>query len=325
MQQNGGRARDSVTTAGTDCVTQPTEKREGAVKTMKVDVKKVNEVARELTFEVPKETVTPKFDEVYKDLAKKVTVKGFRKGKVPRNILESQHKERAEEEVIRKVVGEAYEKALEDENIQPIDMPEIHDVSLKEGVVRFTAKLEIKPEIKLKEYKGLKVKRKDSKVTDDEINKTMEVFKQGQGKDVELNDEFAKGMGFPSLDDFKKSLSRQMEMEKDRQNKVDVENQLIEQLLKSTKVTVPQTLVERQLQRRLQEYKSQMQQQGIAAEEAEKKAVESEKELRTAVEKDVQVYLILDKIAAEEKMEITQGENLPAKVIEFLLKEAKWS
>lgn len=292
---------------------------------MKVDVKKVNEVARELTFEVPKETVTPKFDEVYKDLAKKVTVKGFRKGKVPRNILETHHRQQAEEEVIRKVVGEAYEKALQDEDIHPIDLPEIHDVSLKEGVVRFTAKLEIKPDIQLKEYKGLKVKRKDSKVTDDELNKTLEVFKQGQGKDVEVNDDFAKGMGFPSLEEFKKVLARQLEMEKDRQNKVDVENQIIEQLLKSTKVTVPQSLVERQLHRRLHDYQNQMQQQGVAAEEAQKRINESEKELRTAVEKDVQVYLILDKIAAEEKMDIKQGENLPAKVIEFLLKEAKWS
>ena len=169
------------------------------------------------------------------------------------------------------------------------------------------------------------MKRKDSKVTDDELNKTLEVFKQGQGKDVEVNDDFAKGMGFPSLEEFKKSLARQLEMEKDRQNKVDVENQIIEQLLKSTKVTVPQSLVERQLHRRLHDYQNQMQQQGVAAEEAQKRINESEKELRTAVEKDVQVYLILDKIAAEEKMDIKQGENLPAKVIEFLLKEAKWS
>lgn len=292
---------------------------------MKVEVKKVSEVARELTFEVPKETVNPKFDEVYKDLAKKVTVKGFRKGKVPRNILETHHRQQAEEEVIRKVVGEAYEKALQDEDIKPIDLPEIHEVSLREGVVRFTAKLEIKPDIQLKDYKGLKVKRKDSQVTDEEINKTLEVFKQGQGKDVELNDDFAKGMGFPGLEDFKKSLARQLELEKDRQNKVDVENQIIEQLLKSTKVTVPQSLVERQLHRRLQEYQNQMQQQGVSAEEAQKRVQESEKELRTAVEKDVQVYLILDKIASEEKMDIKQGENLPAKVIEFLLKEAKWS
>lgn len=293
---------------------------------MKVDVKKVNNVSREIKFEIPKETVAPKFDEVYKDLAKIVKVKGFRPGKIPRNVLETHHRKEAEQEVIRKVVTEAYEEVIKKENLAPIDMPEIHDVKLKDGVVTFTAKLEIKPEIKIKDYKALKIKRKSSQVTDEELNKTMEVFKQGQGKDkdVVIDDAFAKGLGFPSLEEFKKSLSRQMEIEKDRQSKMDVENQIIEQLLKSTKVDTPQTLVERQLHRRLHEYEHQLKSQKVSSEDIKKKIDEVQKDLRGAVEKDIQVYLILDKIAELEKMEIKEGENLPGRVIEFLLKEAKW-
>lgn len=293
---------------------------------MKVDVKKVNNVSREIKFEIPKETVAPKFDEVYKDLAKIVKVKGFRPGKIPRNVLETHHRKEAEQEVIRKVVTEAYEEVIKKENLAPIDMPEIHDVKLKDGVVTFTAKLEVKPEIKIKDYKALKIKRKSSQVTDEELNKTMEVFKQGQGKDkdVAIDDAFAKGLGFPSLEEFKKSLSRQMEIEKDRQNKMDVENQIIEQLLKSTKVDTPQTLVERQLHRRLHEYEHQLKSQKVSNEDIKKKIDEVQKDLRGAVEKDIQVYLILDKIAELEKMEIKEGENLPGRVIEFLLKEAKW-
>ncbi|MGE0267702.1 MAG: trigger factor [Candidatus Omnitrophota bacterium] len=293
---------------------------------MKVDVKKVSSISRELKFEVPKEMVAPKFDEVYKDLAKVVKVKGFRPGKIPRNVLETHHRKEAEQEVIRKVVTEAYEEAIKKENLAPIDMPEIHDVSLKDGVVKFTAKLEIKPDIKIKDYKALKVKRKSSQVTDEELNKTIDVFKQGQGKDkdVSIDDAFAKGLGFPSLDEFKKSLSRQLEIEKDRQSKLDVENQIIEQLLKSTKVDTPQSLVERQMHRRLHEYEHQLQSQGIKKDDIKKKIDEAQKDLREAVVRDIQVYLILDKIAELEGMEIKQGENLPGRVIEFLLKEAKW-
>ena len=293
---------------------------------MKVDVKKVNSVARELKFEVPKETVTPKFDEVYKEMAKTVKVKGFRPGKVPRNVLETNHRKQAEDEVIRKVISEAYEQALQKEELTPIDMPQIEDVSLKEGVVKFTAKLEIKPEVEIKKYKGIKVKRKSSEVTDAEIKKTMEVFKQGQGKDAKtkIDDDFAKGLGYPSLDEFKKSLARQMEIEKDRQNKTDVENQIVENLLKQTKFDVPESLVEKQLHRRLHDYENQLQQQGMSKDDITKKIEESQTELKDAVRKDIQVYLILDKIAELEKIEIGQGENLPAKVIEFLLKEAEW-
>ncbi len=293
---------------------------------MKLDVKKVSSVARELKFEIPKETVTPKFDEVYKDMSKTVKVKGFRPGKVPRNVLENHHRKEAEQEVIRKVISEAYDEALKKENLTPIDMPEIHDVELKDGIVKFTAKLEIKPEFEVKKYKGIKVKRKASEVTDAEIKKTMEMFKQGQGKDdkTKIDDAFAKGLGYPSLDEFKKSLARQMEIEKDRQNKTDVENQIVEDLLKKTKFDVPESLVEKQLHRRLHDYGQQLEKQGLAKEEVNKKIEESRDELKEAVRKDIQVYLILDKIAEVEKIEIGQGENLPAKVIEFLLKEADW-
>ncbi|MBP9854249.1 MAG: hypothetical protein KBD53_05240 [Candidatus Omnitrophica bacterium] len=291
---------------------------------MKVDVKKVNSISRELKFEIPKESVTPKFDEVYKDLAKVAKIKGFRPGKIPRNVLETHHRKDAEREVIRKVVTEAYEEAIKNENLLPIDMPEIHDVEFKGGAVTFTAKLEIKPEIKIKDYKGLKIKRKSTEVTDEEINKTIDVFKQGQGKDVNIDDGFAKGLGFPSMDEFKKSLTRQLEIEKDRQSKLDVENQIIEQLMKSTSVETPQSLVERQLHRRLHEYERQLQQQGVNKEEIAKKLDEAQKDLREACIKDIQVYLILDKIAELENMEVKQGENLPGRVLEFLLKEAKW-
>ena len=82
-------------------------------------------------------------------------------------------------------------------------------------------------------------------MTDDEINKTLEYFKKGQGqekeKEVEINDAFAHGLGYPSLEEFKKSLSRQLESDKDRHNRADVENQIVEALLKKAKLTVPES------------------------------------------------------------------------------------
>lgn len=293
---------------------------------MKVDVKKVNDLRREMNFEIPKDRVNKKLDEVYDELSKVAKVKGFRKGKIPRNVLEAHHGKLAQEEVIRKLVPEVYQEGIEQENILPVDAPEIHDVNLKDGIITFTAKLEIKPEVKIKDYKGIKVKRKSSKVTDEEINKTLEFFKQGQGKDkeIKIDDSFAHGLGYPNLKEFKESLSRQLEMDKDRQNRVDIENQVIEALLKKAKLTIPESLANKQLERRLADQVEQMKKQGIAAEEINKKTDEMRKELKEAVEKDVKVYLILDKIAEEEKIDIKEGENLPAKVIEYLLKEAQW-
>lgn len=294
---------------------------------MKVDVKKVDDVRRELKFEVPKERVASKLEDVYKDISKEAKVKGYRQGKVPRQVLEANYGKIAQEEVVKKIVPEAYQEAIEKEGLVPIDLPDISDVDLKNGAITFKATLDLKPEIILKNYKGLKVKRKSSEVTDEEINKTLGYFKQGQGddeKEVVLDDAFARGLGHPNLEDFKNSLRRQLEMDKDRHNRHDVENQVIEALLKQAKFTVPQSLVHKQIHHRIEETVKRMKSQGATQDEIKKKADELHKELKEPSEKDVKVYLILDKIAQEEKIMAKEGENVTAKTIEFLLKEAKW-
>jgi len=293
---------------------------------MKVAVKKVDAVKRELKFEISKERVSQKFDEVYKELGKIVKVKGFRPGKVPRHILEAQHSDKAKEEVLRKLVSEVYHEGVEQEKLIPLDMPEIADVDFKDGVVTFTAKLDIKPEVIIEQYKGIKVKRKSSQVTKEEIDKTLEYFKKGQDKEkeTEINDAFAHGLGYPNLEEFKKSLSRQLESDKDRHNRADVENQIVESLLKKAKLTVPESLVHRQIHHRIDEEKKRLKAQGVSAQEIDKKEKEMHKDLRPSVEREVKVYLILDKIAEVEKIEVKEGENLPIKVMEILLKEAKW-
>ncbi len=293
---------------------------------MKVEVKKVDAVSRELRFEIPKERVIQKLDEVYKELGKVAKVRGFRPGKVPRHVLESHHSQLAQEEAVKKLIPEAYQEGIEREKLNPIDLPEIWDVNFKEGMVTFKAKLDIKPEVKISDYKGIKVTRKSSAVTEEELNKTLDFFKKGQGEDKEIaiDDTFARGLGFPSLEEFKKSLSRQMEMDKERHNRVDVENQVVDYLLKKTKLVTPQSLVKRQLERRLTEAKERLKSQGLGEDAIRAKEEEIRKDLQEVVEKDVRVYLTLDKIAELENVKVNEGENLAMKVLEFLLKEADW-
>lgn len=297
---------------------------------MNVEVKKVDDVRRELRLEVPKDRVSKALDEVYSDLSKKIKIKGYRPGKIPRNVLESRHAKLAQEEMIQKIVPEVYQEAVDQEKLFPIDMPSIEDVQYKDGIVCFKAKFDVKPTVTIKDYKGIKVKRKSDEVKDEEIEKTFDYFKQGQGQgdekkeEVKIDDTFAKGLGYPSLDDFKKVLRKQLEIEKEKQNKADIENQIVESILKKGKLTIPQSLVQRQMERRVHDMKHRLEQQGMKKEDIEKKVDEIRKELKEPVERDVKVYLILDKIAELENIKFKEGENLPAKVIEFLLKEANW-
>ncbi len=293
---------------------------------MKVEVKKVDALKREMKFEVPREIVTKAMDEIYVEIGKHAKVKGFRPGKVPRNLLVASHGKVAQDETIKKLIPQVYHQGLGEHKLDPIDLPEISDVSLKEGILTFTATLDIRPEVKLGEYKGIKVVRKKAEVNDEEINKTLDFFKKGQGdKEVTIDDAFAKGMGFPSLEEFKSALKRQLEFDKDRQNRMEVENQLVEDLLKNAKLVVPQSLVKRQLQYRLNETLNRLKKQGMKDEELVKKQAEVTTQLEPLVERDVKIYLILEEIAKLEKIEVaSQNESLPGKVIELLLKEAKW-
>jgi FKBP-type peptidyl-prolyl cis-trans isomerase (trigger factor) len=242
--------------------------------------------------------------------------------------LITSHGKMAQEETIKKLIPQAYHEGVSQEKLNPVDLPEISDVSLKDGVLTFKATLDIRPEVKVGEYKGIKVVRKDAKVTEEDVNKTLEFFKKGrgEGQDVTIDDAFAKGMGFPSLEEFKKALTRQLEFDKDRQNRVEVENQIVDHLLKTAKLIVPQSLVKRQLEHRLHETLRRLKSQGMSDEDLKKKQEEITKSLTEIVERDVKVYLILEEIAKQEKIEAGQGEHesVPGKVIELLLKEAKW-
>ena len=293
---------------------------------MKLAVKKLDAVRLELKFEVPRERVSKKFDKIYEELGKVVKVRGFRQGKVPRHILESQHSKLAHEEVVKELIPEVYQEGLEKEKLKPIDLPEILDVNLNEGKMTFTAKLDVKPEVKISDYKKIKVTRKTSTVTPEEINKTLEFFKknQGEGKEITIDDTFARGLGFPSLEEFTKSLTRQLGIDKDRHSRMDIENQVAEHLLKKAKLTTPASLVKKQLARRFEDIHRRLAAQGLSPEEIKKKEDEIRPQLEESVEKDIRIYLILDKIAEFEGIVIKEEENLAVKVMEFLLKEAEW-
>ncbi len=299
---------------------------------MKLEVKKVDATKRELKFEIPKDRVSQKLEEVYVEIAKVAKVRGFRPGKAPRNVIEGEHSRLAQEEMLKKIIPEVYQEGIDKEKIVPMDMPDIHDVSYKDGKVTFNATLDIRPEVKVKNYKGVQLKRKTSQVTEEEINKTLEFFKRGQGeKEVNIDDQFARGLGYPNLEDFKNFLKRQMEMDKDRQNRMDVENQILEALLKESSLVVPASVVQRQLEHlvgeNIRHLKSRPAVGGagrMPEEEIKKKEDELRKELKSVAERDVKIFLIMEKIAELENISVGPNENMPHKVLEFLMKNANW-
>src|SRR5271170_4880785 len=141
---------------------------------MKVEVKKVDALKRELKFEIAREKVTEAMDAVYVEIGKHAKVKGFRPGKVPRQILVTSHGQLAKDETIKKIIPQAYHDGVSQHQLNPIDLPEITEVDLKDGVLTFTATLDIRPEVQVGKYKEINVERKSSEITEEEVLKTIE-------------------------------------------------------------------------------------------------------------------------------------------------------
>ena len=128
-----------------------------------------------LTFEVSAEEFKKAIDEAFKKVVKNINEPGFRKGKMPRQMFNKKYGEEAlYQDAIDIVLPEAYTKALDESGIEPVDRPEIDIESIEKGEpVVFTAKVTVKPEVKLGEYKGLEVSKLDETVTEEEINEQL--------------------------------------------------------------------------------------------------------------------------------------------------------
>lgn len=139
---------------------------------MNVTTEKIENHKVVLTIEVPAEELDKGIKAACKSLANRVNIPGFRKGHAPRRILEMHiGKEAIMDEAFDRVAQKAFDAALKQENLDPVDRPQVDIVTLEEGKdVVFKATITPVPEVTLGEYKGLKVAKDAVVVTDEQID-----------------------------------------------------------------------------------------------------------------------------------------------------------
>ena len=138
-----------------------------------------------LTVEVPAEEVNAGLDKAFKKVVKEINVPGFRKGKMPRQMFEKRFGvESLYQDALDFILPDAYANAVEEAGINPVDRPEIDIETIEKGQpLVFTAKVIVKPEVELGEYKGLEVSKPDTEVTDEDIENQL---KENQERMAEL-------------------------------------------------------------------------------------------------------------------------------------------
>jgi trigger factor len=147
---------------------------------MRVSVEDVSTVQKRLNVELPPEVVAKEIDRACQKLGREVSVKGFRKGKVPKAVLRRLFKEHIEERVIEALIQESLPKAIEESKLSPIVRPiiERHDELKDKEAFSYTALVDIRPEFELKpeDYKGLEIETLPTEVTEEEIEKYLKAL-----------------------------------------------------------------------------------------------------------------------------------------------------
>jgi len=306
---------------------------------MKSSIKRLKNCKHTVEVSLPPEKVKEAFDEAYLNIGKYASIPGFRQGKAPRDLLELHYSKTAKEEVLKKLIPETYEKIIQENKLDPIGYPKVSDVKLdtKDGF-SYRASIETRPEINLKNYKGLKLKKKSVEVKEEDVIRNMEHIRELHAQSVpkegteekekvlpKLDDEFAKDAGFENLEKLKDAIRENLKARLDEDSESDLDAQIIDKLLDSMDFEVPETLVNSEKERLVKEadarikYMEALRKKERAKDPQdhqensenfldEKDRKELDENAYKQASRQVKAFFILDKIAQAEKIYIREEE-----------------
>ena len=373
---------------------------------MNITVEEISSIKKKISVEIPIEQVTGEVESLYREVGKQAKIKGFRPGKIPRDILERYFKDYVKAEAIQKLIQETYPAALSEKDLHPVSPPVIDPGDLEKGKpFNYSATIEVKPEIKIDGYIGLNIEGKKESAKDEEVegrlkglqdlhaqlktvtepravrsgdhvlidytammdNKPSEEgkatdfnvevgagrfipaleekmiglnpdeekeiavpfpedygYKKWEGKTVSflvkvkevkekilplLDDEFAKDLGdYSSLEDLKTKLKEGIEKEKELTFDRQLKDQVVDQLIQANPFEVPESLVVEQAKALVSDTKMRLATQGIALKNLNIPEEKLQEDYREVAQKQVRTYLILEKIAAQEGITVTDEE-----------------
>ncbi len=240
---------------------------------MKEEFKKQPDGTIEISITIPKKTVKQFYDQALTNLAKETEIKGFRKGKAPKDLVEKQvDKQRIYQEAVQEIVSNAYLQAVKNNDLKPIMSPRIELVSAKENQdwqIKITTCQ--KPTVKL-----------------------------GNWQEIVRTQNASAKIWLPGQD--------QGEADKDKPSQEEKLEKIFTALVKAAEITLPKMLVEEETTRMLSRLVDQTGKLGLTVEQYLQSVNKNEESLRAEyaaqAERTLKMEFILDQIASEEKIEV---------------------
>lgn len=303
-----------------------------------IDIKKLENAEVEITGEILASELLKYRNQAVKNVSNNIEIKGFRKGKIPEDILIKNVGEMTIlQEAAELTLSDQYPKIVLEHKLQPIGNPLVSLTKLapKENL-GFKIKTATMPTVELPDYKTIAEKiatdKDDLEVTEQNLQATIDTIRKQRvaGKEKselpEFNDEFVKTLGdFKDVEDFKNKLRDNMKLEKARMAKDKKRNRIADGIIGKAKIEMPQLLVDGELERMVAQFKADIEQSGLTYEkylvEVKKTDADIKKEWTPIAQKKAKLQLVLNKIALEEK--IKPEEDQVQKEIEHILSHHK--
>ncbi len=157
---------------------------------MQFKIEDKSSVKKVLSFEIPKEDVAKELNKAYNDLKKKADVKGFRKGKVPRKVLENRFSKDVHADVAPRLIQEAFFNVIKEEKFNIVGGPQMDPPELDpEADYCFDVTIEVKPEIEDIEYEGIALEKTKYEVSDAEIDSQIHMIQKTMAKKETVKEE----------------------------------------------------------------------------------------------------------------------------------------
>ncbi len=150
---------------------------------MKTDIEQLSPTSKKISIEIEPDEVDRKIDQAYKEIQKRAKIKGFRPGRAPIKLLERYYGKQVIEDVTKELINESFPKALQDSELFPLNFPILEKGTLEKGKsFRYSAVMEVRPEIELGEYRGIEVKKEKVHITEEDVDKRLEEIRKAHGR-----------------------------------------------------------------------------------------------------------------------------------------------
>ena len=277
----------------------------------------------ELTITMPRDAFEQSYKAILKDQTKDTNIKGFRKGKVPTDLLEPGMKPMLQFETFERLAPMYINTAIQKEKLEIIAPPkysELPDFKDDEKDLEFKVEITVMPKFKLGNLKKVKVEKEDGEIKDEEVDRVLKELKgNNESKEKEIGDDWAKEISkklelkdVKNLEELKKMVKDTLKKQKDHMLLHKYQEDALAQAIKISKIEMPEEAIQFEADERKRSFEEEMKNRGVKVEDFLKQSEVSMEEMEEAWKKDgkeaLETDVFLNLYADKNEIKVTKEE-----------------